>query len=126
MRYLVPAFFGLAVFLGLSVAAKAQEMEADTVSTSFVCTERGAMAVLQALTKSREDAQAAILSDECLIFPTKVTLRVAARTEGPVTDFEGDAAWVVEVGTKKPVEQRFTIAWPGFNASLADLMGQGA
>ena len=71
MRYLVPAFFGLAVFLGLSVAAKAQEMEADTVSAFFVCTERGAMAVLQALTKSREDAQAAILSDECLDLPNQ-------------------------------------------------------
>jgi hypothetical protein len=43
---------------------------------------------------------------------------------GPVDDFEGDPAWVVEVGTNRPVEKRFTIAWPGINAEF--VAGQGA
>jgi hypothetical protein len=83
------------------------------------------MAVLQAFTKSMEAAGEVINGPECILFPGPRPLHIVAVGAGPVEDFEGDTAYVVEIRTNQPVEKRFTMAWPGINAYLAG-MGQGA
>jgi hypothetical protein len=82
------------------------------------------MAALQAFTKSREAAGEVINGPECARFPRPIQMQIVAIGAGPVEDFEGDSAHVVEVRTNKPVEKRFTIAWPGINAEFT--AGQGA
>jgi hypothetical protein len=122
-----------AVLLGLSIlftgavcsTAYAQERPSlGRVATNWVCTEGGAMAVLQAFTKSMAAAEEVLRGDQCKSIGRPITLSIVAVGAGPVEDFEGDDAFVVEVGTSRPVEHRFTLAWPGVNSDLGT--GQGA
>lgn len=112
-----------AVLIALSIffsgAAVAQAPDLGRVATPIVCTERGAAALLQALTKSLEAAEEIRNGAECRSFPRAVTLRIVGLSVGPVDDFEGDAMYVAEVQASRPVPHRFTIAWPGFNAELS-------
>lgn len=116
MRLVVAALAAATIlFVGPAVA---QEPDLGRVATPIVCTERGAVALLQALTKSFEAAEEIRNSDQCRSFPRAVTLRIVGLSVGPVDDFEGDEMYVAEVQASRPVPHRFTIAWPGFNAEL--------